>query len=1375
LVNRNSSQGECCLCIFLCLLLILCSIPYAAYSETFFSHNHFRFKYITSIDGLSNNTVYAITQDSEGFIWIGTREGLNKYDGHVVKSYYRTNDSKGIPGNFINDLLVTSSGTLYVGSTLGLAYHCPELNCFHHIMFNGRSLGNVIKLVELSNHIVLVSTTNGLYSIDPEHQATYISELFVIDFCEFRKGVLWAATGEDILLMNPEGEIIKRYNNSQGHVGLDVSNSNIQCMFKGLDGTVWLGTMRDGLWYYDSYKDEFVGITLKAGVNPVEDNFIRAINEDKDGNLWIGTESGLYILNPKNDNLLFFGQSFNYQDQGLNDKAIYAIFRSDDDVMWVGTYFGGVNYASPNVNGFHKIYADGGVKKLSGNALSEIIETRDGKLWIATEDRGINIYDPATGTFEYIHHVAGDPYSLPSNNVHALAEDDKGNIWIGTFIGGLNKYNRTTGQIKKVELLHPIPNLVQHVFSVFIDSRKRTWVGAISGLYLDDNGDEVFHLFNPSLFLDNFIYDIKEDHDGNIWVCTYYNGIYRLDSDLTTVSIYRIVSTPGMSSNRTVFVFPDSGNNIWFGTLDGGLLKYDPVKDAFLSYGEQHGLPNNSVYAITEDHSGKLWLSTNRGLSMFDPTGESFHNYTVHDGLVGNQFNFKSGLAASDGMLYFGAVNGLTYFEPLNLSITLHNPVIHLTDFRLFNRSLAIGEEKILSKNINYQQAITLKHRHKVFTIEFVALNYFSPKSNEYAYFLEGLETDWNYVGTQNQATYTNLSPGSYTFHLKATAGDGLWTESERTLAIRVKPPFWLSFWGILLYVVFGASILAMYIRFLNMRQREKINMELAIMEKQQNEALSQHRLNFFTYISHEFKTPLTLIITVLEQFLSYEDMLPQFRNYGMVIRKNAFRLLFLINQLMEFRRIETDHESVQLNKGEIIGFIKSTFDSFGLLMNKKGIEGVFTSNIENFVVYFDADKLEKIITNLIINSCNSFDKAGKLSMDVQIFKRNKNENLSSFDDHRSDLVMTIRDEGKGLSEEKIEKIFEPFFSEGPKEVHSSGIGLSLVKSLVTLLNGHIQVKSTLGKGSSFSVYIPLIHNPSSEYVKDDVFIDTNSGISPEENLAHIQPEEMFELSSYEDGSTKKYELLIAEDNRELTSFLAHHFSDVFKVITAFDGAEALHQAREHHPDLIISDIMMPEMDGLCLCNAIKDSIETCHIPVILLTAKAGPDSRIEGLHKGADSYVEKPFNLTELDLQVRNILRAKENLRKYFLQFNTFNDTINQLCNKDQRLIKGLSEEVLAHLDDIDLDVEFFCKKVGMSRTLLHMKLKKITGLSTTEFINTIRLNEAMKMLKEGSCTVSEVAYSVGFNDPAYFSRSFKKKFKKSPSSFIPEYPDPN
>jgi signal transduction histidine kinase/DNA-binding response OmpR family regulator len=642
------------------------------------------------------------------------------------------------------------------------------------------------------------------------------------------------------------------------------------------------------------------------------------------------------------------------------------------------------------------------------------------------------------------------------------------------------------------------------------------------------------------------------------------------------------------------------------------------------------------------------------------------------------------------------------------------------------------------------------------------------PDNTEYAYYLKNFESNWNYT-TNNSSTYTNLFPGKYYFRLKARNG-GDWSE-VRELVIVVSPPFWLSTWGYITYLIIAITLIIIFVKYLETRNREKYKLQMANMDREKDEYIHQQKLDFFTYISHEFKTPLSIVIASIEELINKNDNNSEDAEYKGLIKKNAFRLLSLINQLMDFRKIETKHSSIKLNKGEIIGFIGSILDSFKPLFNKKAIKTSIDSNLENYNTFFDVDKLEMIISNLLSNAYKALNKHGYIKILIEI-KETENTH-SDYNKLMSDseIIIQIIDNGPGIENDKLAKLLKPFYTGNTKSNYNSGIGLALTNELVKILHGNISVSSKLGQGTEFVISLPLFENPLTEYIKNKNFVKTSNSeilegiiLSLDDDLNLNKTNDTVKLES----NKKMYNVLIVEDNNELAIFLKNHFSKKYKTSLVRNGKDALIKIKNSHPDIIISDIMMPIMDGYEMCNILKGDVETSHIPIVLLTAKSGVDSKIEGLLNGADAYLSKPFNLKVLDLQVNNILSAIDSNKKLSTKFEAIDDSTNQLHNKDAQFIGKLTDIILEHLENPEFKVNELCNKALISRTHLHLKLKELTGLTTSGFIRTVRLNEAKKLLTTKMYTVSEVANMVGYNDSVYFSKSFKKVFNKLPSELL-------
>lgn len=1341
-------------------LFFLCSLASAAASV---SNGIYSFNKITTKEGLSHSTVYTITQDHKGFIWIGSREGLNRYDSYGITTFYsEQGDSSTLSSNVITALLSSSDSCLYIGADQGFNVYDDKKDTFRRIQYNGASIGMVHNLYESSEHAIYICSSNGLFKLDDKKQLTRLmNEGAVLGINEYRKNIFWAVTPGEIIMINQEGEVIRRYPQealfSSGNVG-----GNFSCIFKDSEEQIWIGTQRNGLFNYVPKEDRFVPIKPGRMSNPVEANVIKAINEDVRGNIWIGTESGLFIYSKKEKSFSHYSQSFDNSVYALSDKSVYSIYRSRENIMWIGTYFGGVNFVKPAETGFYEIVPDGGKKALSGKAVSEIIKDDQNRFWIATEDGGVTVFDKKKREFQYFTHSV-DRNSISSNNVHALQDDGKGNIWIGTLLGGVSRYDlrNRTFQVYKHNPGDPASISHNNVFSILQDSRGDLWFGTWTGVNVYNPAKDNFTKFETSNFSGQFIYDMLEDHEGNIWFCSRHTGLFFYDVKEGTVTHFRAGDPEhGLPSNNIISAYQDSKQRLWFGSLNGGLVQWNAETQKFASINRKHGLPNDNVYGILEDEHGLLWLSSNKGLCRYNPETGEILTFDHSHGILNRQFNFRSFFEDDDGWMYFGSVNGLYYFHPDSLALN-HLPAdVHFTDFRLFNQPVAIAEAGILKSHINETEEIRLAYEQNVITFEFLAVNYFSPGNDKFSYYLEGFEENWSSPDIKRTATYTNLSPGEYTFHVKAANNDGVWSEG-RTIRLVIKPPLWLSSWALVVYGILFILLVYLTRAYIIYRHKERMALHLERLEKEKMKEINQHKLNFFTYISHEFKTPLTLIIASIDRFLNNNRKSEEDTQEFQLIRRYAKRLHFLIEQLLEFRKVESEHATLDLGRGDMICFLRDTFSAFIPLFSKKNIEYQFRSDADRFVAFFDADKLDKIVTNLVSNAVKHTPDRGKICMEINIIEQKQQADPC--------IRIKVTDTGAGLTEGEADKIFSPFYQSPENKLNApgSGVGLALVKSLIDFLKGRIHVESNVNTGTSVAIELPCslhIQNEqplneqsavesSKHAVDEDLIVEENDSVA--ENETDDAPE-----------SSPGFDLMIVEDNPDLLKFLVNHFSGLYKVVSAKNGREALDKIKKSMPDMIISDVMMPFVDGITLCEKIKSDLNTSHIPFILLSARSSVPHKLEGLDVGADAYVPKPFNLKELELLVKNTLESRNNLKMHFLKHGHLNGCDAPMNNRDQLFINKLTDIVHQFIDNPEFDITTFTREAGISRTLLHLKLKKLVNLNASDFIKTIRLQKAAKLLKEG-LTVSEVAFQVGFKDPNYFSRSFKKKYDVTPSDF--------
>ncbi|MGQ8335477.1 hybrid sensor histidine kinase/response regulator transcription factor [Sunxiuqinia sp. A32] len=1326
-------------------------------SNTLFSQEK-TFRHITVSEGLSYNTVNDIEQDKEGFIWIASGDGLNRYDSYGFKTYYTDNTENSIPSNEILSLLVTKKGTLFVGTPNGLCIYNPQEENFTRIYFNNQPVGLVRSLMQSSKGKIIACGVKGAFVVSEKGKivSQFPFGANISKVVEANDGSLWAHKRQQILHFNENGKILKTYTGNVRGLPHYIP-SPISDLMIDSKNRVWVGTFKHGPLILDLETESFKPIPLKeqkTDVHPMY--FVRDMYEDTDGRFWIGTEKGLFIYDLEAHEYEHYLQSFDHTVNSLNDNAVYKIFKSRENIMWIGTYFGGLNIYNPNNAGFSTIKPGIKPNDLKGKALSQIIKGPDNKLWLATEDAGIAIYDLNKKSFSHILNTPQDGAIQISSNVHALTIDRDNNVWSGNFFGGINCINPKTLETKNYSHIPGNPQSLTHnfVFSLYCDSADIIWVGTMVGVDCYDKTKNIFTRFKPKIFRGKFIYDIFQDNKKNYWFSTYNNqGLFRYNPQNDKVTQFQKDSTNDLQSNTFICHCIASDGKIWFGTKGGGISHFNPEDETFKTYTTEDGLPNNVVYGILEDSENNFWISTNKGICKFNfETGE-IRNFTVDNGLVGNQFNFKSYYKADDGTMYFGAVNGLTYFNPKNIQFTNNKPVVHFTDFKLFNQSVEPGENSALEKDIDITSEITLKHNQNVIGFDFIALDFYSKGKNNFFYYMEGFDSDWQSVKNSQSATYTNLSPGEYTFKIKATNSYNFPNDRQRSIKLIILPPFTQTIWAYMIYALILAGIVFLLYHANEVRHKEKMVLKIEKIEKAKLREIHKHKINFFTYISHEFKTPLTIILATLDGFFNQDNIPDDIKNKTNTLRRNALRLQFLINQLMDFRKIETDHAQPNLQSGDIIQYLKEVFEAYNTLFNRKGIDYIFISERDSLNVSFDPDKIEKIVSNLLSNAFKFTPRNGVITLKI----------ATTTEEENSMLKISVSDTGPGMNKKQLDQIFNLFYKSEDEnnEYHGSGIGLTLTQSLVKFLNGTISVESKLDEGTTFTVKLPY-----TEIAQD---AELNSHIqfnkSMVENLASQTIEE--NGSTSETNAKQKFEILFVEDNKELLTFLYDHFCKSYKVHTASNGEEALKTIKKHVPDLIVTDLMMPKMDGITLCKEIKTNFEFCHIPILMLTSKSDVETRIESFEVGADHYVPKPFILSELELRIRNILLAKSNLKKHFIKFGNLNVDY-PIKNRDQHFIEKITSIVLENIENTEFGVSSLTKELGIGRTLLHNKLKQILDLSTTEFINTIRIKEAQKLLiEEPELTMSEVAYKVGFNDPNYFSRTFKKIFEVSPSSF--------
>lgn len=1324
------------------------------------------FNHLMVENGLSHNSVVAITQDKRGFMWFGTRYGLNRFDGQRVKVYkYHPGDSTSLPENLILCLYTDSKGVLWAGTTRGLVKYNPAGDAFEKITLYPGQQSNVNYIYEDRKGRLWIGSNNGLYlrtgngfRAFRQDSVNGIAGNIIRCIYEDKNGHIWVGTTQGLnKVVETGGQFsIETFLHEEGNAN-SLPMNYVSTITGDHYGRLWIGTQTAGVCLYNPAGRTFSRLVQPAIVN----NNIRRIIADKVGKMWIGTQEGLSIIDPAS----LTGATYQHNPgnkKSLSHNSIHSLFEDNNGSIWLGTYFGGVNMIHSYGTAFTIRQNNPPQPGVSNNVISSMLEDARHNLWIGTEGGGLNYLDRQTGAYKYYRHQPGDAGSIGSNLVKVVYEDRDRNIWVGTHAGGLNLLGKN-GKFKRFFYdRQDAAALTLEITALLEDTAGRFLVGTNSGLHvmhrrggaLTEMQDSVLRFFSSP----SSIRYLCRDSRGRIWIGT-TSGLFAFAGD----SLHQ-VQTGYINS-----IYEDSRGNIWVGLYYGGLVQWDAQLKNQTLYTEKEGLPNNNVLGLLEDDQKKLWISTDNGLVKFDPVKKIFQTYTTSDGIAGNDFNYNSFLKDSRGELFFGGYNGITSFFPGRIIANTYTSPIVFTGLRLFNNPVGIRQaDQLLEQDIGYTRKLRFRHHQEVFTLEFALLNYIKSNKNRYAYLLEGADRDWIETNTPS-VTYTNLSPGSYTFWVKGANNDGIWSPPAR-MNITVLPPFWRTWWAYCIYALLLAAIFFLVIRFFFLR---------ALLRKEED--LHQVKLNFFTHVSHEIRTHLTLLMAPVEKMghtLKKEDPLQQQLS---TVRNNAGRLLKLVSELMDFRKAETSHLKLHVQEQNLIPFLNDIHTSFRELSLSRHIKTSFSHDMEDAPLYFDREQLDKVFFNLLSNAFKFTPEGGRVSLHVSR--------------SRQTVVITVTDNGRGIAPEYLGKLFTNFFQVEDHGLQNTGygIGLALSRNIVELHKGSLTVESEPAAGGKegrtcFTVTLlqgrkhfegtghvvmegavqAAAPGNAVQLAEGPTFGQWADGATAPEGSAHTQTPAG---SVTPKPDAQPFTLHIVEDNPELRQLVRDTFRHQYQVLESENGAEGLALATAQIPDLVISDVMMPEMDGLQFCYALKTDERTSHIPVILLTAKSAQADQVSGLETGADLYLTKPFSTRVLELNVRNLLAAREKMRKKFgrqLRTDPQPVTPDALPNSlDTAFLEKVIQLVETHMDDPEFGVDMLSRKVAMSQPVLYKKLKAVTNMSVNDFVKSLRLKKAAALIRTKQHTVYEVAYMVGYNDRKYFSREFKKQFGKTPTAF--------
>lgn len=1358
--------------------LLFCFILVIPKSISFSQNNQISFSHLNVKDGLSQSWIRAICQDRRGFMWFGTGDGLNRYDGYEFKIYKNSPGRKNsISNNNIKKIFEDKNGNIWFGTQQGVNLYNWELDNIQPVSSTLRY--SVEDINETKSGGLLIATSDGLFKLNAKNLTLepLINGEFITAILNDKNGNIWLCSYNGLLLV----DTVKFTYSVVPMKGIDFDY--LQSIYQDSQGRIWLGTSNAGLilMEYNNTEPltpEFTHFKHESGnKESIGQGSIYAILEDNKGKLWIGIENGdLNVLNLNNfdKKRAIFKHFINNISESfsISSNSIHSIYQDKHNTLWIGTYGGGINYYNDLMQKF-KCYRQVVTNKnsLNDNHVNVLYNEKN-KLWIGTE-RGLNILNKYDNSFQHYTFDSKNPHSIGSNAIWAIFRDTRNNMWVGTWAGGLNLFNENSKTFTRFKIDFENESTIggNNIFRIVEDRRGQLWVASMSGgLSKFDYKTRTFKRFlhdnkNNSISSD-WVSTIMESSLGELWIATTQTvDVLNLQTQ-KFITFRHDANKPGsISSNGAIALYEDSKGQIWIGT-QGGLNLFNRKDSSFIYYREEDGLPNNTVNAICEDAHGNLWFSTNKGISKFInglnvPKNPEFRNYDVRDGLQGNEFTRESVCKDEKGNIYFGGTNGYNVFHPDSLEDNPFKPEVVLSNFLIFNKPLEIGEENSpLKKNINIGDEITLTHKQSVFSIEFVALNYVATDKNQYAYMLEGFENNWNYVGSKRTATYTNLDAGKYIFKVKASNNDGLWNHSYTSLVINVLPPWWFSIWAKIAYALLFLTGLYFFRKYTLISVNFKKQLWLEHIEKEKSEELNRMKIQFFTNISHELRTPLSLILSPLEDLINKVDLKLEVKNQLRIVNRNAERLYRLVGDLMDYIKTDSNKLTLTVQPGNIVKFTHEVCSYFSDIFKRQQIDFQFSSDLETIEVWFDRDKLEKILQNLLSNAQKFTPLNGKISVIVKKTiidqKNDKKYGKKEF------VQISVIDNGPGISPDYIDKIFDRFY-QAPENKNfnksGTGIGLALTKSLVELHHGFIKVTSEKWTETCFSVFIPL----GKEHFRPEEI--TNSPIDIDTHI--IKKPSLDSIPSVKGVPVKTGGpvVLIVEDNFELREYIVSRLASNYTVIEAENGRVGFEKAVENCPDLIVSDIVMPEFSGIELCQKIKEEFVTSHIPFVLLTAKATIDDQIAGTETGADAYVTKPFNIKYLEVIIRKLIESRKKLFQRFSQ-EVYILPKEMTSNKmDEEFLEKTINYIHENVSNPNLSVDDIALFLSMSRSNAYRKIKALTGQSINDFIKLIRLKVAIKLLEERKLNISEIAFEVGFTSPAYFTKCFKDQFGKSPS----------
>ncbi|WP_158293174.1 response regulator [Tamlana fucoidanivorans] len=1354
-----------------------------------------------------------VIQDIDGYIWIGTLNGLYKYDGLKLTVYrHQLNNPNSLVSNSVYELELDSEGNLLIGTGKGLSKYnrlTQTFTTFPLVLQNAR----ITAICPKKNGELWIGTLHsGLFHFNstdergefptqylykPNLSSSIVSNQ-IHSLVEDNSGNIWVGTVKGL-------NKVSIINGVTEFIHFKEIDKSIKLLFLDSKGALWVSTVGHRLLkienpekYINVNNVKFEEFPLNLIYSDTEESGgLITMFEKEDGNLFLGIHGyGLYLLD------LSTGEYLKYlhdprMPESISSNNIESVFIDRSQVLWVGTEGGGLNKCDLKQKAInhleHNILSK---NSLSHSSINDILKAREGVFWVATQD-GLNkvmfiddaYKEPIIERF-YLSKKQHEKEVRYQEPIWSILRDRDGDYWIGGVDG---VYHMDINEDKNVITFNKTDFNMLEVMSIIEDSHGVLWFGSlIDGLIKwpkrkKQNGSFDFSNrihYKPD---SNNKYSISakeisciyEDSRSNLWVGTLQGGLNLVvpngidGGDLFVSFQYDSNDINSLSHNSVFSILEDSNGEFWIGTYGGGLNKMTLSPDEnsdpkFKHYTEEDGLINNSIYGIIEDDNGFLWVSTDNGISSFNRYTEAFKNYNKEDGLQGNNFRKGAYLKNDDGYLFFGGYNGLNIFHPKDLKENDIFAPVNIVGFKIKNESINVGETYngriLFDKSLSaYSKPIELNYHENTLTFEFSALHFAAPEKNQYKYMLAGFNSDWVESKGMNSAHYTNLPPGKYTFKVKASNNDGLWSEELSTINLCISPPFWQTWWAYFIYMLIVIALLWSIQSYFNLRSRERASLQV----QKEIENINKLKLQFFTNISHEFKTPITLILNPIEELIELFKENLSVQSKLRMVERNANSLLRLVQQLMEFRRIEVGETKLKVTESNIVHFVREIIFSFQSHANRKDIHISFESSLNTIPVWFDWDKLEKILNNLIYNAIKFTPNNGNIEVSICKVDTNKESKLTSVDSDTDYVEIKVKDSGIGIDKSQLPYIFQRFYQINQSDleaVKGSGLGLAITKDLVELHHGEILVESEKNLGTQFTIRLPLgrVHFLEEEIAEITVLENINEEEIDEEMLRR---DSQMNFNSLNENNKKV--VLIVDDNEDIRELVCNGLKETYNVLQAENGKEALKIVLKEIPDVVITDVLMPEMDGVQFCYKIKNNVRTSHIPVIMLTALNSVEHRIEGLESGADAYIPKPFKMKLLSVRIEKLIGSRELMRKRFQTEKEITPEQVTLNSLDEEFLKSIMNFMELNMANENYWIDELASDMNTSRSTFFRKLKKLTGLAPNDFMRMVRLKRSLQLLEQGQHTIAQVSYMVGFSHPNYFGKCFRKYYGQTPSEF--------